>query len=921
VCRASAKVPIVKCWDPELELACDLNVNNPLALENTRMIKTYVQLDDRVRPLAKIIKYWTKRRILNDAGTCHKSTELSFTNLSLTAFGGTISSYTWICMIISFLQRRDPQILPSLQKTEGKRRDTKTGSPPPFADDLGALRGSGDANKESLAELLFQFFRHYGYEFEYSQYVVSVKEGRLLSRKEKGWEPSNYMEKEARNRLCVEEPFTTNRNLGNSADDYAWHGIHTEIRRAFELLAEGGQLEKCCEQYEFPPEEKPIFQKPTPKPAPTLRRSASQSGRSNHEQGSGRSRKGNNRNQSAQRAGNRRASSGASFSNQRMSQPFHSPPIGPSAVDYLAAKGNLHDQLYQQYQFLQAQQDVLRSQLVQHAHQQGQASGQAQPRVGDLTGSPHQSRAYTNGLSSPRYMDHPPQTAPLLPGYLYHYPARYPPPSPMSQARSREGTSTNPSSPSLVAAVPALRRQVHRASVPDGSSASIRSQSQPGRSLPHPLTLQQQVHPGYDVSGAIPAQYQSVGRSPQFYNHGPPGFQLPFSPVTAVHPTAVGSVDSAMPKEYMGYYMSPQLGPQQFATASTQIQMPPMTLRDPPSQRQRRVTPELMPPVANGKHSSRSPSPLGHLRSYSTMADLRSTSKIQAPALHSPSRFEPLEPNSIGSTVLSSPSEPVLAPVDLGGPLIVNGSNPSIRQEHLEPSNGRLHSPQQHVPDNISETIPESEPFRTRSLSLRTSGMEMFAPLDQSDASGESAPLSPRAKITPRLVLSPNGTTHISNGVLDHFNDPLPLAAPLLSPVAELRTPSPTQVHMFEKQESPQANALLRATKIANAKQGNHNAAENDPPVAATNLHKSALNTHERKGSTPNSSLSNPTAESLTLPQPTSGATLSAQNGNQNPWQQATGRKNHKKNKSSAASPRGPQGQQMPVNESERKGG
>ena len=72
VCRASAKVPIVKCWDPELQLACDLNVNNTLALENTRMIKTYIQLDDRVRPLAKIIKYWTKRRILNDAGKSNR---------------------------------------------------------------------------------------------------------------------------------------------------------------------------------------------------------------------------------------------------------------------------------------------------------------------------------------------------------------------------------------------------------------------------------------------------------------------------------------------------------------------------------------------------------------------------------------------------------------------------------------------------------------------------------------------------------------------------------------------------------------------------------------------------------------------------------------------------------------------------------
>lgn len=68
VCVSSAKVPIVKVWDPELQVACDINVNNPLALENTELVRTYVSLDSRVRPLAMIIKYWAKRRILNDAG-------------------------------------------------------------------------------------------------------------------------------------------------------------------------------------------------------------------------------------------------------------------------------------------------------------------------------------------------------------------------------------------------------------------------------------------------------------------------------------------------------------------------------------------------------------------------------------------------------------------------------------------------------------------------------------------------------------------------------------------------------------------------------------------------------------------------------------------------------------------------------------
>lgn len=86
ICVSTAKVPIVKIWDPELELACDMNVNNTLALENTRMIKTYVQLDSRVRPLAMIIKHWTKRRIVNDAGKYFRASLKS--RLTISSFWG-----------------------------------------------------------------------------------------------------------------------------------------------------------------------------------------------------------------------------------------------------------------------------------------------------------------------------------------------------------------------------------------------------------------------------------------------------------------------------------------------------------------------------------------------------------------------------------------------------------------------------------------------------------------------------------------------------------------------------------------------------------------------------------------------------------------------------------------------------------------
>lgn len=83
VCIPGAKVRIVKVWDPVLKLACDMNVNNTLALENTRLIKTYVQIDERVRQLGMIVKYWTKQRILNDAGETSLPFSLSYLNSPL----------------------------------------------------------------------------------------------------------------------------------------------------------------------------------------------------------------------------------------------------------------------------------------------------------------------------------------------------------------------------------------------------------------------------------------------------------------------------------------------------------------------------------------------------------------------------------------------------------------------------------------------------------------------------------------------------------------------------------------------------------------------------------------------------------------------------------------------------------------------
>ncbi|KAI8148242.1 hypothetical protein BJV82DRAFT_591381 [Fennellomyces sp. T-0311] len=220
-----AKVPIVKMWDPVFQLACDMNVNNTLALQNTRMIKTYVAIDPRVRPLAMIIKHWTRQRALNNA-----------------ADGGTLSTYTWTCMIINFLQMREPPILPVLHQMDHIKSDDNlviNGLDTSFYTDVASLKNFGKRNHESIAGLLFAFFRRFAHEFDYETQVVSVRHGRYLSKREKGW---GHL-------FCVEEPFNVNRNLGNSADDASVYGLRTEFCRAAHILLETANLNLLCAKY------------------------------------------------------------------------------------------------------------------------------------------------------------------------------------------------------------------------------------------------------------------------------------------------------------------------------------------------------------------------------------------------------------------------------------------------------------------------------------------------------------------------------------------------------------------------------------------------------------------------------------------------------------------------------------------------
>jgi DNA polymerase sigma len=62
----SARVPIVRMSDPGSGFSCDICINNLFAVANTKLLKDYAQIDQRLLQLAFLVKHWAKMRRVNE---------------------------------------------------------------------------------------------------------------------------------------------------------------------------------------------------------------------------------------------------------------------------------------------------------------------------------------------------------------------------------------------------------------------------------------------------------------------------------------------------------------------------------------------------------------------------------------------------------------------------------------------------------------------------------------------------------------------------------------------------------------------------------------------------------------------------------------------------------------------------------------
>lgn len=444
-------------------------------------------------------------------------------------------------MIINFLQSRKPPILPALQQRPHNklRKNASDASVSAFGDDVEALKSFGSANKETYAELLFHFFRYYAHELDYDHKVVSVRHGKLLTKSEKNWQYSTN------NMLCVEEPFNVGRNLANTADDTSFRGLHMELRRAFELIADG-KLEECCEEYIFPKEEERIWERPAPQPKPTLTPAHNTSRDRSNGRRRGRGNLTSNGNERRRPTPSYELHGGQGVQQQVVSMPS-SPYV---TAEWLHAQSQMHADLNSQLTQLKAQENNLRNMLYQqsqqYAHMQGGSSHQFTRNGGIIT-----DRNRGNSF------DNPPMTAPIR-SDQYFYPM-------LTQPFTQQGTSTYPSSPLLSPGLPELRRGSRVASIASNHMAStesgstLRSQSQPAsRNLQIPGTAQ-----------AGQAPYYSTYHQNAYQQNGALNTKAVDDDIAQMGSASSASIpmsssDAQIPKEYVGYFVNnapPTRGP------------------------------------------------------------------------------------------------------------------------------------------------------------------------------------------------------------------------------------------------------------------------------------------------------------------------------------------------------------------------
>ncbi|KAK1939353.1 UTP:RNA uridylyltransferase 1 [Phytophthora citrophthora] len=226
----NARVPVLKLWDPQWQVACDVCVGGINTLLNTALLKCYGQVDPRVRPLVFAVKYWAKQRGINDP-----------VNGTLSSYGEPSLLFIVIICLSQYAEMQLPAVLSLFQDLQSQTKVSKLLERLQKFPTVEFSSTFGTSEMNSVGALLAGFFDFYAHRFNMEDEVASIRVGRALPKTTKWSHPVSW-------RLSIEDPFELAHDVGRVIfHEKGQELIRSEFKRASDLLRGDHRLVYICE--------------------------------------------------------------------------------------------------------------------------------------------------------------------------------------------------------------------------------------------------------------------------------------------------------------------------------------------------------------------------------------------------------------------------------------------------------------------------------------------------------------------------------------------------------------------------------------------------------------------------------------------------------------------------------------------------
>jgi len=227
--RCTKRTTLINFRDVRYNIKIEMMLNNMFGVINSTLIRNYCLFDSRCAILINLIKDWSKMKNVNGN------------------FNGYLSSYCYTLMVIYFLQKIQPPILPVF--SDNNFNSFKCMVTPDnthyFVNVDYEKENFRNKNKLSIAELILEFFSFYAFRFNELDYCVDISNEDFVYR----FCEISYLNRLATNKkglfvYCLIDPIDYGYNPGGyfirntmQEDNY-----RIEIKKAIENIQENKSI-------------------------------------------------------------------------------------------------------------------------------------------------------------------------------------------------------------------------------------------------------------------------------------------------------------------------------------------------------------------------------------------------------------------------------------------------------------------------------------------------------------------------------------------------------------------------------------------------------------------------------------------------------------------------------------------------------